>query len=46
MELRAAFRIPFDCTTPVELVKHGAVLYPSMCRKEDLLISLIEIFSC
>ena len=24
MELRAAFRIPFDCTTPVELVKHGA----------------------
>lgn len=23
MELRAAFKIPFRCETPVELVKHG-----------------------
>lgn len=25
MELRVAFRLPFNCTTPVELVKYGAV---------------------
>jgi len=25
MELRTAFRIPFECQTPVELIKHGGV---------------------
>jgi len=25
MELRNIFRIPFECETPVELIKHGGV---------------------
>lgn len=33
MELRNAFRIPFTCTTPVELVKYGAV---------NLILSLVK----
>jgi hypothetical protein len=27
MELRTAFRLPFNVSTPVELIKHGAVTY-------------------
>ena len=45
MELRAAFHIPFTCSTPVELVKHGAVIYYLISRKEEWLINLIEIMS-
>jgi hypothetical protein len=45
MELRVAFRLPFNCTTPVELVKYGAVYILSIFRKEKWLINWIEIMS-
>lgn len=41
LELRHAFRIPYECETPVDLIKHGAVTYP-LWRKEEWLINSID----
>lgn len=46
MELRVAFRLPWNVSTPVELVRHGCVPFLlSMFRKGEWLTNLIEITS-
>ncbi len=44
IQLRGAFKIPLECETPVELIKHGGV-YSFLCSKEEWLINLIEIMN-
>jgi len=39
MELRNIFRIPFECETPVQLIKHGGVINKIIFRKEEWLIN-------
>ena len=45
MELRTAFHIPFTCETPVELIKHGAVINKLSLRKGGWPTSWIETTS-
>ena len=46
LELRNIFRVPFECETPVELIKHGGVFYFIYYNsKEEWLINLIEIMN-